>query len=266
MSEVDISERGQVWQRNKQEKQERMKKELNQKNNRNCTFIPKTSKSKSAHKKSNYNASRFVKEGLSEYFQRIERAKKLKNKSPIKRNPPPLNPASQINSNMKSSRSNTSNPKYPTKKNYHHESNKYESKVRNFEMQKTEEDIFKSNKHQLFGNVNSSRHNPDFQSHEIPVLTNISSRNPYSQDRILQDLSKQTSIRGNSPPNSSGFASGDTREQNAFAVNTKQLIQGLFSSNETGAALGFGNRSKDMASDKYIQKGFSPRNRYTYFI
>ena len=204
VSEVDISERGQVWERNKAEKREKMKRELEHKKNKQCTFVPKIrnyKKSRSANKKQ-YNASAFLKDGLSNYFQRIDRAKKMK-KGNRRKTPPPL----------QAKRSPSKSSRRKIRKSQQREE-KYESRFRPMEMQKTDENFFESKHEELFG------------SSQVKLKDN---RQPVSEIRnqVLLELSR----RAEGSPGHSSRA----KQEHVFAAHTKQLMQGLFSSNETGS-------------------------------
>ena len=91
-------------------------------------------------------------------------------------------------------------------------------------MQKTEEDFFNSNQEHIFGSsrFKESRGN----QHKRTKTDNSEIRN-----QVLTDLSRRD-IRQGSPPSS---YSTRVHEPKMFAAQTKQLIQGLFSSNETGS-------------------------------
>lgn len=194
VSEVDISERGDVWRRNLKEKQERMKKELEIKNNEECTFAPKIKKkNKSALQKNKFEkTSAFMKDGLSGYFDRINRAKNL-NKNKREKTPPP--------------------PLYIQQK-------KYESKVKPSQMlmQKTEENFY----------------DPSLESNQPIIKPNkYESKQVYINNQILHDLSRNPSFPSGSPNLS--MVSKRNQEPSAFDVTKNDIMQGLFSSNETGS-------------------------------
>ena len=206
-----------------------MKQELEQKINQNCTFAPKIiSKSKNAIRKKKYNASAFMKEGLSDYFHRLERAKKMKGKNSRRRTPPPLQ-----------------------------REGKYESKLRPMQMQKTDQEFFNSSKEVIYGG-NQSRNNNRvaMQSHAL--------NNGSIQNKVLNDLSNQISLKEVSPPQSPHY-SRTNQPPNTFAVHTKQLMQGLFSSNETGMVglIGSSHRGieKGLNSLQQSSKGGSPSRK-----
>jgi hypothetical protein len=221
---VDISERGEVWERNKKEKRERMRRELEQKRNKNCTFVPKIKRfdrSKSANQKRDYNTSAFLKEGLNNYFQRIDRANKMK-KGFHNNKPPPLERKVNLNKSRRTPSRNQKRKKSLIKSK--HDDSKYESRFKPMQMQKTEEEFFNSNQEQLFGSSKYKENN--LNQHSRTKTENSGIRN-----EVLQDLSRRE-IQEGSPPSS---YSTRIHGPNMFAAQTKQLIQGLFSSNETGS-------------------------------
>ena len=85
MSEVSIAERAQVWDQKKKEKNERMRQLNEQREIQKCTFQPKIKRKKRVKGGSSGHAqqSEFLKEGLSEYFHRVERAKRMKAKGGV---------------------------------------------------------------------------------------------------------------------------------------------------------------------------------------
>ena len=216
-----------------------MKRQLEEKKNKNCTFIQKIKKinrSKSANRKTNYNKSAFLKEGLSNYFNRLDRAKKMK-KGNLNKTPPPLERKRSISAQRNSRISQKSRNRKSK-----HDNSKYESRFRPMEMQKTEEDFYPSNKEKYFGS-SKYHHEQASQYKEKNKKTN-----QYSEinDNVLKDLSKRDIMKEGSPPTSS-YSSRAKNEPNVFAAHTKQLIQGLFSSNETG--------SLGLIGSKYIKQG-----------
>ena len=194
-----------------------MKRELDHKKNQNCTFAPqiiKKNKSKSAQRKKNYNTSAFLKEGLNNYFQRIDRAKKMKGKY-HRHAPPPLERQQSPGHSKEASQRKIKYPNHRSR----HENSQYQSKLKKpMEMQKTEEDFFNSEQ------VNESQREDPY--------TGCGRRDV--QDQILKDLSGRDLVKGMSPP-SSYSVQGGKDHSNAFAAHTKQLMLGLFSSNETGS-------------------------------
>jgi hypothetical protein len=136
--------------------------------------------------------------------------------------PPPLERHRDIN-RSKRSRSQKKRQKKSFVKSKHDDS-KYESRFRPMQMQKTEEEFFNSNQEHLFG---SSKFKEGQQNqHKRNKTDNSGIRN-----QVLTDLSRRE-IQEGSPPSS---YSTRIHGPNMFAAQTKQLIQGLFSSNETGS-------------------------------
>ena len=221
-----------MWQRNKKQKTERIKRELEQKKHKQCTFAPqikRSHRSKSRPRKKDFNTSAFIKNGLHNYFERVDRARKMKTGA-RKATPPPLERKNGGRGG------HLQNEKRRGKSKSRHDDSKYESRFRPMQMQKTEEDFFGSNPEQLFG---SSRHKESeiVRQHESRAIGNSS-----MNDRVLNDLSRRNMNREGSPPSSS--YSSPLNAPNMFAAQTKQLVQGLFSSNETGSLALLGSNFK----------------------
>jgi hypothetical protein len=88
-SEVDVSERNNMWQSKMKDKIERMKSQQTDMELQDCTFKPKTVASRTSYRrqssKSLAKTSEFMKEGLTDHFTRAEMAKQKKGYADINR-------------------------------------------------------------------------------------------------------------------------------------------------------------------------------------
>lgn len=104
-SEVDVSERNNMWQSKMKEKIQRMKGQQADMEVKDCTFQPQIEASKTSHKihsaKNLVKTSEFMKEGLTDHFTRVEMAKQKKGYADMSRKKSP-NATRELNESMNS--------------------------------------------------------------------------------------------------------------------------------------------------------------------
>lgn len=104
-SEVDVSERNNMWQSKMKEKIQRMKGQQADMEVKDCTFQPQIEASKISHKihsaKNLVKTSEFMKEGLTDHFMRVEMAKQKKSYAEMSRKKSP-NATRELNESMNS--------------------------------------------------------------------------------------------------------------------------------------------------------------------
>lgn len=311
VSEVSIAERAQVWDQKKKEKQERMRQENQQREIQKCTFKPKIKSQKRFQKLANSKAhqSEFLKEGLSEYFHRVQRAKRMKTEGGILgykgQELPDLERKSRQKKKYSRSRTprskknpnqtfNKSKPRHPRKKS--HTKNQMEKKLRashrepnrdeRFSPRKRE--VFTSNQDHLFKAHHDQEENsePEHYLHRVgsPPSSTFSSKyyehgrhndqnnfhkrrhdrpnldSSISQDELdLKELLNRKKAKLMKKKREFGIWNqeeielegnpefGDSRKFRGakhFENQTKCLVQGLFSSNETGSLAQLGKKER----------------------